>query len=123
MRSLFHSIISITYHPTNSRLFIAEDEADVYHALATIDRYINPMGYNQASREDSQIVYQMKTFDEPVRDRKPFAVSPDSTDGHMMCVTWLLNTEPMSAMMELAWIVIDGLLLGRAAHHLYYVRH
>ena len=28
-------------------------------------------------------------------------------------VTWLLNAEPMSAMMEVAWIVLDGLLLGK----------
>ena len=112
-REEFVSFYNKYYHPTNSRLFVAGDESDVYHTLATIDRYISPMGYNPASREDSQIVYQLKTFDEPVRDRKPFAVSPDSTDGHMMCVTWLLNTEPMSAMMELAWIVLDGLLLGK----------
>lgn len=98
----------------------------MYHALASLDRYIAPMGYNPASRDDSVINYQQLKFKEPVRDRRPFVAASDgaggedddegggsSGDGHMICVTWLLNSKSMSAMMELAWIVLDGLLLGR----------
>ena len=114
------------YHPTNSRIFVAGDESDVYHALSTADKYISPMGYNPDSRSDSVINYQPRTFQEPVRERKPFASAAASavsdgggddedeeSEGHMLCVTWLLNTEPFSQMMELAWIVLDSLLLGK----------
>lgn len=33
----------------------------------------------------------------------------------MLCITWLLNTQPLSPMMELAWIVLDSLLLSKAS--------
>lgn len=109
------------YHPTNARIFVAGDESDVYHALSTVDKYISPMGYNPDSRRDSVINYQPRKFEEPVRERRPFATADsgggddedEESEGHMLCVTWLLNTEPFSQMMELAWIVLDSLLLGK----------
>lgn len=106
------------YHPTNARLFIAGDESDVYNALGTADRYMSPMGYNPDSRKDSVIPYQQRTFHKAVRERKPFAAAAseegeDGGDKHMICVTWLLNTQPLTPMMELAWIVLDHLLLGK----------
>ena len=112
------------YHPTNARLFIAGDESDVYHALGTADRYMSPMGYNPESRKDSMINYQQRTFHKAVRERKPFAVAAPSTgdegegeednnEKHMLCVTWLINTQPLSPMIELAWIVLDSLLLDK----------
>ncbi|EED88712.1 metalloprotease, partial [Thalassiosira pseudonana CCMP1335] len=109
------------YHPTNARLFVAGDESDVYHALSMADHYMTPMGYNPDSRKDSAIPYQQRTFHKPVSARKPFAVAAsededaESTEGFMLCVTWLLNTQPMTPMMELAWIVLDRLLLGKAS--------
>jgi Zn-dependent M16 (insulinase) family peptidase len=77
--------------------------------------------YNPDSRKDSAIPYQQRTFHKPVSARKPFAVAAsededaESTEGFMLCVTWLLNTQPMTPMMELAWIVLDRLLLGKAS--------
>jgi Zn-dependent M16 (insulinase) family peptidase len=125
-REEFVSFYKKYYHPTNAKIFVAGDERDVYHALASVDRYIEPMGYNPASRDDSVINYQPLKFNEPVRDRMPFVAAAASDevgdddesggsggDGHILCVTWLLNATPMSAMMELAWIVLDGLLLVR----------
>ncbi|KAL7472131.1 hypothetical protein ACHAXS_012467 [Conticribra weissflogii] len=107
------------YHPTNARLFVAGDESDVYHALSAADHYMTPMGYNPESRKDSVIAYQQRKFSTPVSQRKPFAVAPSdddsgSSEGFMLCITWLLNTQPLSPMMELAWIVLDELLLGKS---------
>jgi len=109
------------YHPTNARLFVAGDESDVYDALGRADRYMSPMGYNPESRSDSIINYQPRKFKNAIRERKPFAVaaseegdeSGGDTEKHMLCVTWLINTQPLSPMMELAWIVLDSLLLGK----------
>jgi len=110
------------YHPTNARLFVEGDESDVYHALSAADRYMAPMGYNAESRRDSAINYQPRKFHKPVRERNPFAVAAGEGDdgfngapseGHMLCVTWLLNTQPLSPMMVLAWVVLDSLLLGK----------
>lgn len=110
------------YHPTNARIFVAGDESDVYHALSAADRYIDPMGHDPSSREGSVIDYQPLKFMEPVRDRRPFAAAAaggeddgggGGGEGRMLCVTWLLNAGPMSPMMELAWVVLDGLMLGR----------
>lgn len=110
------------YHPTNARLFVAGDESDVYHALSAADHYMRPMGYNPDSRKDSVIPYQQRSFEKPVTQRKPFAVAPSedgdegsSSEGFMLCVTWLLNTQPFTPMMELAWIVLDNLLLGKSS--------
>eukprot|EP00804_Cyclotella_cryptica_P023401 CCRYP_000523-RE/>CCRYP_000523-RE protein AED:0.14 eAED:0.14 QI:2217/1/1/1/0.90/0.75/12/690/1071 len=106
------------YHPTNARLFVAGDEVDVYHALSRADSYMTPMGYNPDSRKDSVIVYQQRTFKKPLSERKPFAVAStesgeESSQGFMLCITWLLNTQPFTPMMELAWVVLDSLLLGK----------
>ncbi|KAL9189535.1 hypothetical protein ACHAXT_009210 [Thalassiosira profunda] len=104
------------YHPTNARLFVAGDETDVYHALSSADRYMSPMGYNPESRKDSYINYQPRKFKKPLRERKPFAAAANEeggSEGHMLCVTWLLNTQPLSPLMELAWIVLDDILLGK----------
>ena len=109
------------YHPTNARLFVAGDESDVYYALSTADRYMAPMGYNSESRKDSIINYQPRQFKKPHRERKPFAVAAseegeddgESSEGYMLCITWLLNTQPLTPRDELAWIVLDSLLLGK----------
>ena len=78
---------------------------------------MSPMGYNPDSLKDSKINYQMRTFKQPVRSRNPFAVTAaeggESEEGFMLCVTWLLNTQPLTPMMELAWIMLDRLLLGK----------
>jgi Zn-dependent M16 (insulinase) family peptidase len=115
-REEFVSFYKKYYHPTNSRLFVAGDESDVYHALSAADRYMSPMGYNPDSRKDSAIVYQKRTFRKPVSERRPYAAAPGEGDsGFMFCITWLLNTQPTSSMMQLAWIVLDSLLLGKAS--------
>ena len=113
-REEFVSFYKKYYHPTNSRLFVAGDESDVYHALSQADRYMSPMGYNPESRKDSAIVYQKRTFHKPVFERRPYAAAPGEGDsGFMLCITWLLNTQPTTSMMQLAWIVLDSLLLGK----------
>ena len=106
------------YHPTNARLFIAGDESDVYNALSKASAYMTPFGYNPESKKDSFIPYQKRTFRDPVYERRPFS-APSGDDGgggaggHMLQVTWLLNTQPLDGETELAWIVLDHLLLGR----------
>ncbi len=113
-REEFVSFYKKYYHPTNSRLFVAGDESDVYHALSQADRYMSPMGYNPESRKDSAITYQKRTFKKPVHERRPYAAAPGEGDsGYMLCITWLLNTQPTTSMMQLAWIVLDSLLLGK----------
>lgn len=121
-REEFVSFYKKYYHPTNARLFVAGDEVDVYHALSKADGYMTPMGYNPDSRRDSVIPYQKRTFQSPKRERAPFAVAAEdegdgdnSSQGYMLCITWLLNTQPLSPMMELAWIVLDNLLLGKSS--------
>ena len=115
-REEFVSFYKKYYHPTNSRLFVAGDESDVYHALSVADRYMSPMGYNPDSRKDSAIVYQKRTFHKPVFERRPYAAAPGEGDsGYMLCITWLLNTQPTTSMMQLAWIVLDSLLLGKSS--------
>ena len=122
-REEFVSFYKKYYHPTNARLFVAGDEVDVYHALSKADSYMTPMGYNPDSRKDSTIPYQKRTFKSPKKERMPFAVAAEEEDegedgtsqGYMLCITWLLNTQPLSPMMELAWIVLDTLLLGKSS--------
>jgi Zn-dependent M16 (insulinase) family peptidase len=63
-------------------------------------------------------VYQQRKFKKPLSERKPFAVASteggeESSQGFMLCMTWLLNTQPFTPMMELAWVVLDSLLLGK----------
>ena len=118
-REEFVSFYKKYYHPTNARLFVAGDEMDVYHALSKADTYMAPMGYNPDSRTDSVIPYQQRTFEKPLRERRPYSVAVEAdgegAGGFIFCVTWLLNTQPLSPMMELAWIVLDNLLLSKAS--------
>merc|ERR1719231_2015613 len=82
--------------------------------LDILDEYF---GEFEANIIDSNIVYQKK-FTEPKRIEIGYPVSPNSESKNMITVNWLLNEAPMSAKDQLAFGILDYLLLGTSSSSL-----
>jgi len=102
------------YHPSNAKIFLTGDTMDILDAMERIDSYLKTFTLNRNSRSDSIIPFQTKRFNEPKKERIPYAVSELTiTEGqHMFTITWLLNDQHLNAKTELAFLVLDQLLLG-----------
>jgi len=107
------------YHPTNSQSFLYGNKDDAEDALSMLDGYLSQFNEDVNARKQSEIPRQQWTFKEPLVSSMPYAVSDFEGDGasdtdgkHFICVTWLLDPEPMDVLTELTWSLFDHLLFG-----------
>jgi len=122
-REEYVSFYNRHYHPTNSKTFVTGDSNDVADVLHILDGYLKNYEFDGAIRDESRIPYQVKKFDEPVRASKPYPSGEDDTDeddsggGRNLLITWLINddTHQLSAVEELALIVLDDMMLGSSS--------
>eukprot|EP01034_Spumella_vulgaris_P030846 gene30846-38127_t len=113
----FQNFHTAHYHPSNSRVFFYGND-DPATRLSVLDEYLS--GFGKAA-VTSGIQYQPKilTSEALPKVRVSFPVDPASastegTNKHMISVNWLLNDSPLSPKDELAWKVLDSLLIGTA---------
>uniref|UniRef100_A0A7S1FV17 Peptidase M16C associated domain-containing protein n=1 Tax=Corethron hystrix TaxID=216773 RepID=A0A7S1FV17_9STRA len=111
----FHSKF---YHPANSRIFFYGDDP-VEDRLQILDEYLSEFDASPQSKPDSEVAWQKKRFTEPQYQKHPYPAGADQPATHMICVNWLLNEEPISAYEELAWALLDHLLVGTSSSTLY----
>jgi len=115
----FADFHSQNYDPSNAKLFFYGDD-DELARLNLLDEYLKDFT-DSKSREKSTIPYQKKTFTEPQTLTYPYPASendgsdPNSDAKSMLTVNWLLNDTPMSSYDQLAFTVLDHLLLGTSA--------
>lgn len=99
------------YHPANSRIYFSGDD-DVYKRLELMDEYLNEFDETPESRVKSQIQWQPKKYDQPIKECKPYPAGADQPGTHMLNVNWLLNDKPLSAFEELTLNILDHLMMG-----------
>jgi presequence protease len=104
----FHSRF---YHPSNSRIYFSGDD-DVYARLELMDEYLDDFQALPEAKVKSQVAWQAKRFDEPLRQVEQYPIGDDQPETHMLTVNWLINDKPMTAFEELAMGVMDHLLMG-----------
>lgn len=100
------------YHPTNAQIFLYGSKQDVREGLHQANAYLKEYDARPDIREDSQVPWQKKSFTEPKRVRKPYPSSEGDINDYKVMISWLLNDEEMDPMLEIAWYVLDFLLLG-----------
>jgi len=104
----FHSKF---YHPANSRIYFSGDD-DVYKRLELMDEYLNEFDETPESRVKSQIQWQQKKYEEPIKLKEPYPAGADQPETHMLNVNWLVNDKPLSAFEELTLDILDHLMMG-----------
>jgi presequence protease len=99
------------YHPANSRIYFSGDD-NVYKRLELMDEYLKEFDETPASRVKSQIQWQPKKFETPIRLQEPYPAGADQPETHMLNVNWLINDKPLSSFEELTMSILDHLLMG-----------
>jgi len=134
------------YSATNSKTFVTGDAKDVKAVLHVLDGYLKSYELDESTREQSRIAYQSKRFAEPVRTSQPYpsgsgggddkdddggrrridedgedANDDDNGGGRNMLITWLLDDDKqrLSPTEELAFRILDNMLLGSSSSVLY----
>lgn len=102
------------YHPSNAKLYVYGDRKDAADMLTAADGYLSEYDARPQSARESEIAWQGKTFAEPLRRRMPYAAVRGKA-GHMAAVTWLVNDSPLDPLMDMAWTVLDDMLLGTSS--------
>jgi len=101
------------YHPTNARIFFYGDDP----AGARLDLVNEYLSEFKANPSDSVIRWQKKRTS-PWTVVEKFPATPETAAKHMVAINWLINDEPMTMRDQLAWGVLDHLLLGTSASKL-----
>ena len=108
------------YHPSNARTFVSGmDSSSEYDFLSRVDDYYKDYDAALEKKEASKVKMQKKKFKEPLRMTYSYPVEEGKDPTHMIATNWLLNDKPISAMEELAWGVLNRLLLGTSSSILY----
>jgi Zn-dependent M16 (insulinase) family peptidase len=99
------------YHASNAQLLVSGTSGDIYEALDQAAAYLDSFTARKDLREATRIPYQAKRFTSTVATSVPYAAD-DEGDGYMATWSWLLNDKPWDPVTEMAWVVLNMLLLG-----------
>jgi Zn-dependent M16 (insulinase) family peptidase len=98
------------YRPSNAQVFLYGPLDAVEEGMAQFDAYAS------AHKAQDKVIYEpewqeMITRDVPPHSVHPFPVTEEKEDEYRIMVTWLLNDDEMDRQTEIAWRMLDYLLL------------
>jgi len=103
------------YHPTNMQVFLFGDTDDVIGGMNQFDTYASE--YEMLGGIPSEVEFETietvpwTEYKVPTTS-KPFPVSRDEEDGDNMAIlSWVVNHEEMDQKTEMAWRILDVMLL------------
>lgn len=99
------------YHPSNGQAFCYGPQAYVDKCLAVLDPVLSEFDDNPALRKATEVAWQAKSRIIGDKAKIPYA-SIEDTDDFRMAIAWLLNDDNMDAKTEVAWHLIEELLIG-----------
>jgi len=102
------------YHPTNAKIFVSGEIQDINNAMSMVDEYLQQFSANPKVRSSSRIEFQPKRFAHHLYQSIPYPVAQIPSDGgqHMFAITWLLNDRYVDSSVEIAFVVLNQLLIG-----------
>ncbi len=103
------------YHPTNAQLFVSGTFDDIQSSMELIDSgYLSKYEVDEKIKTNSRIDFQKKSFSHHIYQSLPYSVTEEKPDEgqHYFMITWLLNDKEMDQKLELAFYVLDYLLIG-----------
>jgi len=98
------------YHPTNAQIFLYGNVGDVNEGMNQVDDYISAYEAQQDIRDQSVPQWQNKVFQDAPRELHDYASSVANGDHHVM-MSWLINENQLDAKTEIAWRMLNYLLI------------
>lgn len=99
------------YHPSNGQAFCYGPESFVKDCLALLDPVLADFTADPELRKASQVAWQSKSRISSDKAKIPYA-SIEDTDDFRIAIAWLLNDAEMDAKTQVAWLLIEELLIG-----------
>lgn len=98
------------YHPTNAQLFFFGPVNQIEDGMNQAHAYFEESEARSDIRQESRVEWQEFEFENPVSVRHPYQSSNDND--YRVMISWLINDRPMDRKTEIAWFVINELLVG-----------
>lgn len=97
------------YHPTNAQIFLYGPLEHVEDGLKQAHAYLEQSEVRSDIRQESRVEWQEFLHQAPVQVRKPYQSS--DVDYRVM-TSWLVNDRALDSITEIAWFVVNELLMG-----------
>ena len=97
------------YHPTNAQIFLYGPFEHVEEGLKQAHAYLEQSKPRPDIRQESRVEWQEFLHQAPVQVRKPYQ---SSDDDYRVMISWLVNDRALDSKTEIAWFVINELLMG-----------
>ena len=99
------------YHPSNGQAFCYGPQEFVNDCLAVLEPVLKDFNADPELRKATEVVWQPK--DRIISDKAkiPYASIEDTND-FRIAIAWLLNDADMDAKTQVAWLLIQELLIG-----------
>jgi len=99
------------YHPSNAQVFLYGPLEDVTEGLKQVDDYVSAYDLNEDVRENSSPKWQDKINKEnSPREIHEYASTLENGDYRVM-MSWLINDRVMDAKTEIAWRMLNYMLI------------
>jgi Zn-dependent M16 (insulinase) family peptidase len=101
------------YHPSNAQAFCYGSQEYINICLLELDTYLSEFDPNPSVRLASEVKWQEYTSYLSRRDKIPYASYTDTDQvDYRLAIAWVINDEPMDGVQEVAWFLIQDLLIG-----------
>jgi Zn-dependent M16 (insulinase) family peptidase len=102
------------YHPSNGVAFCYGPQEYVDECMNLMDPVLNEYEYDEAIRAATKVGWQELEKINSNLDRIPYPSYQDAID-FRLARAWVLNDQPMDLRTEVAWFLIEELLVGSPA--------
>ena len=102
------------YHPSNGQAVCYGPQDFVDQCMATLDGVLKHHRHNEKIRRSTAIPWQNSKRILASMDSIPYPSISDTSD-FRVANAWMLNDEPMDGRTEVAWFLIEELLIGTPA--------
>lgn len=116
-RNDFVSFYKKFYHPSNAQLFFYGPFDHVKEGMEQAHVYFEDSEARSDIRQESRVEWQEFEIKEPISVRNPY--QSFDVDDYRIMISWLINDRPMDTKTEIAWFVVDELLMGTPTSKLY----
>jgi len=108
------------YHPSNAITYVSGMDPSTGHEfLSRVDEYYKEYEAAPEKRKASIVKMQHKRFKKAFRKQYAYPVENKKDSTHMIAINFLINDKPISSVEQMAWSVLNRLLLGTSTSILY----
>jgi Zn-dependent M16 (insulinase) family peptidase len=99
------------YKPANGQAFCYGPQSFVNDCVDKLDEVLKDFEYDAAIRGNTKVLWQNLDVIRSSKDKIPYPSYQDAID-YRLATTWVLNDQPMDSRTEVAWFLLDELMMG-----------